>query len=93
MSTDEIKLKLKEEGFKFVYEWKDTPNFIYKPHAHKDKVKLYIVSGSLTFRIKGTEYKLKSGDNYDVPPETLHTALVGSKGCEYIVGEMIEGDS
>jgi hypothetical protein len=29
----------------------------------------------------------------DVPPQTPHTATVGPNGCDYIVGEMVEGDS
>ena len=85
--------KLKEEGFKHVYEWRDEPHVEYPEHAHEDRVSFYIIEGSLTFRINGETIELNKGDRYDVPPKTNHTAKVGPEGCSFVVGEMIEGDS
>jgi len=39
------------------------------------------------------DIELKKGDRFDLPPDQAHSTEVGSDGCSYIVGEMIEGDS
>ncbi len=93
MKTDSIKQQLRKEGFKHIYEWTDRPNAVYNEHHHKDKVKLSIVSGSITFTIDEEEKTLTAGKTLSIPPQTNHSAVVGPNGCTYIVGEMIEGDS
>lgn len=93
MKTDSVKEELEKEGFKHIYDWIDPPNETYDEHSHKDKVKLVIVSGSITFNLDGVERELKDGDKLLIPPNTKHSAVVGPKGCIYVVGEMIEGDS
>ena len=85
--------QLKNEGFKHIYEWKDAAGITYPEHSHKDKVTLFITEGSIVMNINKKEIFLKKGDRYDVPPRTSHTAIVGQEGCEYVVGEIIEGDS
>ena len=88
-----LKRKLTEEGFHHIYGWHDEPHVEYPAHAHKDKVSMYILAGSLTLRFGNEEIILKKGDRFDVPPGKEHTALVGPTGCDFLVGEMIEGDS
>lgn len=87
-----FKQLLQDRGFSYVYEWKDEAGTVYPEHAHKGHVSLYIISGSVTFSgdIQNT---LVAGNRFDVPIEARHTAIVGPEGCEYIVGEEIEGDS
>ncbi len=92
MNTEELKSKLIAEGFANVYEWKDEPGTRYESHAHKGKVSMFIISGSVTFS-GDFEKTLKMGDRFDVPPGTNHSAIVGPEGCGYVVGEEIEGDS
>lgn len=75
-----------------VFEWKDEPGFVYPSHHHKGKVSMYIVSGQVTFT-SGIDKTLKAGDFFDPPVGVEHTAVVGPDGCEYIVGEEIEGDA
>ena len=75
-----------------VYEWKDESGHVYQSHAHKGKTSLYVVQGQVTFT-SGINKTLKEGDLFDVPPGIEHTAIVGPEGCEFIVGEEIEGDS
>jgi mannose-6-phosphate isomerase-like protein (cupin superfamily) len=84
---------LKKEGFKHIYRWSDNSRITYPKHAHKDKVAMFITSGSIEIVFEDKTIKLKIGDRFDVPSESEHTALVGPDGCSYVVGEMIEGDS
>jgi len=85
---------LESEGFVHVYEWRDEPNVEYSAHAHKGKVTLFVDSGDVTFHFSdGTKRTVSSGERFDVPVGLGHSAKVGSGGCNYIVGEMIEGDS
>lgn len=92
MNREQLKQQLASEGFTHIYEWKDKPNVKYEEHEHKGKVSLYIISGSVTF--SGDFSKtLVAGDRFDVPVGAKHSAIVGPNGCEYIVGEEIEGDS
>jgi quercetin dioxygenase-like cupin family protein len=81
-----------KKEFPHVYTWVDEPFTEYPEHAHKGNVSLFITHGSVTF-FGSIEKTLKAGDRFDVPVGVLHTAKVGSDGCEYIVGEEIEGDS
>lgn len=91
MSPKEI---LQSEGFLHIYEWHDEPGTLYSKHAHKDKVSIFIENGEveLTFS-DGTKNILYAGDRFDVPIGIEHTAKVGQQGCDYIIGEMIKGDS
>ncbi len=84
--------QLKSEGFTHVFEWHDEPNTSYSEHAHKGKVSFYIVRGSVKFS-GGIDKTVKAGERFDVPPGVPHSAIVGPKGCDWVVGEEIEGDS
>jgi len=93
MNIEDFKLQLEKEGFKHVYAWRDEPGTVYAPHSHKDKVSFYIAEGSVDFEVDDKKMILKEGDCLDVLPGTKHSAKVGSEGCLFVVGEMIEGDS
>jgi mannose-6-phosphate isomerase-like protein (cupin superfamily) len=95
MNPETIIKQLHQEGFPHVYTWQDTAGVTYPQHAHKGSVCLFITSGSVIFTFPETnEQKTVSvGERFDVPVGVPHTAVVGSEGCGYIVGEMIEGDS
>jgi quercetin dioxygenase-like cupin family protein len=85
---------LKSEGFVHVYEWHDEPGVEYPLHSHKGRVTLFIQNGDLTFHFSdNTDCIVSSGQRFDVPVGLEHSATVGLNGCDYIVGEMIEGDS
>ncbi len=87
-----LKIELKEEGFAHIYDWSDKPNTEYPEHTHKGKVSFYITRGSVTFSgdIKTT---VSAGERFDVPVGVKHSAIVSPEGCDWIVGEEIEGDS
>ncbi len=89
----DIKQKLKEEGFMHVYEWKDEPDTEYPYHEHQDKVSIYVTRGYIKFYFQGFEKMINIGERFNVPPKQKHTATVGDEGCEYVIGEMIKGDS
>ena len=88
-----LRQQLKEEGFVHIFEWKDALNTEYDEHAHKGAVTIYILEGGLTFYFDNEEILLNEGERFDVPVGRSHRALVGSRGCHYLVGEMIHGDS
>lgn len=91
MSPQEI---LKSEGFVHIYEWHDEPGVKYEPHHHNGKVALFITKGDVTFHFSDNTTKtVKARERFDVPIGLEHGAEVGVEGCDYIVGEMIEGDS
>ncbi len=84
---------LEKEGFLHVYEWQDKPGTVYPEHSHQDRVTLFITEGSIDFTILGVTHQLRTGDRFDVSPGVPHSAVVGPQGCQYVVGEMIDGDS
>lgn len=89
----DLKQQLTEEGFVHIFEWNDTPNTVYEEHSHKGAVAMYILKGGLTFYFEDKEILLNEGERFDVPVGRSHRALVGPRGCHYLVGEMIHGDS
>lgn len=87
----EAKQELQNE-FPHVYEWTDAPGTTYPEHAHKGKVSIYVTRGSVIFS-GGIDRTVSGGERFDVPVAVPHSAVVGPDGCDYIVGEEIEGDS
>jgi mannose-6-phosphate isomerase-like protein (cupin superfamily) len=66
----------------------------YESHAHKGEVTLFITQGDVTFYFSDSTTKtISTGERFDVPKGVTHEAVVGKNGCDYVVGEMIEGDS
>jgi quercetin dioxygenase-like cupin family protein len=85
---------LQSENFIHIYEWHDEPGAEYPVHAHKGDVTLFIEKGSVIFHFSdNTTHTVKAGERFDVPIGLKHSAIVGAGGCDYVVGEMIEGDS
>lgn len=79
---------LKDEGFSDVYIWEDKPNFEYPEHTHEKLTVHVIISGSMELMdSKGAKRVLKSGQRYDIPAGTSHSAIMGPEGCRYVVGE------
>lgn len=84
---------LEKEGFASVYEWSDGPGVVYGEHQHEGAVTIFVTEGALSLTISGETKELRAGDRFDIPALTPHSALVGPDGCQYVVGEMILGDS
>ena len=92
--TEFYKKLLSDEGFKHVFVWHDDPGEVYELHAHKDKVALYVIEGEITLTFEdGDAQTVSKNERINVPVGKIHTAKAGSSGCDFVVGEMIEGDS
>jgi len=89
---EHLKKVLKNEGYPIVYEWKDEPNTKYENHSHRGKVSFFVLEGDVIFS-GGIQKTVRKNERIDVPIGVEHTAIVGSKGCMYIVGQEIEGDA
>ena len=92
MDKELLKQKLTDQGFPIVYEWTDEPGTVYEEHSHKGRVAFYVTKGSVTFS-GGIEKNVSAGEFIEVPIGVAHTALVSDEGCEYVVGQEIEGDA
>lgn len=93
MNVEKLRKKLEEDGFVHIYEWHDDPYTKYPPHRHKGRVGIYILKGDINFSLRNETIILSPGDYFEVPINIEHAAEVGDLGCDYVVGEMIEGDS
>jgi hypothetical protein len=87
-----LKKVLETEGFPIIYEWHDKPGTVYENHAHQGKVSFYVLEGSVRL-FGGIQKVISTGERFDVPVEIEHSAIVLESGCEYIVGQEIEGDA
>lgn len=92
MDVSQLKSLLEKEGFPIIYEWEDKPNTKYLEHFHKGKVSFYVLKGSVTF-YGGINQVVSAGERIDVPIGIKHSAIVGSDGCKYLVGQEIKGDA
>jgi quercetin dioxygenase-like cupin family protein len=62
------------------YRWSNGPGDVYAAHQHPyDKV-IYVVSGSILFRVPGEQLELHAGDRLDLPRGKNHDAVVGDEG-------------
>jgi quercetin dioxygenase-like cupin family protein len=70
------------------YSWSNSPGDRYAPHSHGYEKVLYCVEGSIRFVLEseGRTLELGPGDRMVLPPETVHSAIVGAAGCTCIEG-------
>jgi hypothetical protein len=84
--------QFEEEGFASVYEWQDPAGTVYPEHSHEGKVSIFVTDGSITFDFSGEKKEILAPRRFDIPPNTPHSAVVGSAGWIAIIGEEIESD-
>ena len=84
---DELMAKLKTEA-SGCYTWSNGPGDRYAAHTHNYEKVLYCVDGSITFNLEaeGRNLELKPGDRMVLAAGTVHSAVVGSRGCTCIEG-------
>ena len=87
MILTKLKKEMKEEAFKDIYVWEDKPGKLYEPHSHKWETKLVIIAGSIKIKTTGKWKTLKAGDSIYIKYNQIHEAVVGNRGCKYLVGE------
>lgn len=84
--------KILRKEFPIVRVLKHTPHFVYQGHENKGKVSFFVVRGSVQF-YGGIQKTINQGERFNVTPGVLHGAVVGDKGCVYVIGQEIEGDA
>jgi quercetin dioxygenase-like cupin family protein len=84
---DELMARLRSEA-SGCYSWSNGPGDRYAPHTHDYEKVLYCVDGSITFVLEDQHRRLelKAGDRMVLPPGTMHSAIVGERGCTCIEG-------
>lgn len=62
--------------------WSNGPGDTYAPHSHSYHKVLFCAGGSITFKVEpgGDAFELRPGDRLDIPPGTVHSAVVGPEG-------------
>lgn len=88
-SPDEpaLRHRMEAEGLN-PYMWSNGPGDRYAPHSHGYNKVIYVVSGSIRFRLPELEesVKLKPGDRLDLTAGTVHDAIVGEEGVRCLEG-------
>jgi quercetin dioxygenase-like cupin family protein len=86
-TSEKFKQDLYKEGFKTVFVWEDRPNAKYSAHTHPCKTVHIVLKGSITITSEGEVKTCRPFERFDVEANTIHSALIGSEGCTYIIGE------
>lgn len=76
-----IRERFKDEDLR-PHPWANGPDDVYAPHSHHyDKV-LYVVEGTITFRLPESNHEIfmQAGDRLDIPAGVEHEAIVGPEG-------------
>lgn len=77
---------LEQEGFE-VRAWRDPADRIYGEHCHDCDESLWIVRGSMRFRVGDCDYLLGPGDRLHLPAQVAHQAIAGPDGAAYLIGQ------
>jgi len=83
----ELLNQLESEGFTHTFVWQDGPGARYPDHTHAGLTAHIILDGEMTLTVSGRSQTYRSGDRCDVEAGAVHSALMGPRGCRYIVGE------
>jgi len=87
MQESEIIAQLQREGFSHTYVWEDAPNVRYPDHTHRMETAHIISSGEMTLTMEGKSKTYRAGERCDVPADAVHSAVMGPRGCRYLIGE------
>ena len=83
----ELREQMRREGLS-PYTWSNDSHYTYTAHMHSYEKVLYCVQGSIRFVLpeqvnaegKAEYIDLTPGDCMILPPNTLHSAIVGAQG-------------
>ena len=87
MTEQEWHEQLKQEGFQNIRTHTDSPDTVYRSHAHTTTNPHIVLAGHLRLVMDSGTVLLNPGDRYDIPAGVKHSAEVGADGCTFIVGE------
>jgi quercetin dioxygenase-like cupin family protein len=83
-----LERQLRDEGFRRVYVWEDSPHALYPDHTHAVDTAHVILAGEMTLACQGTTATYAAGERPpDVPAGIVHSARMGPDGCRYLIGE------
>ncbi len=82
----ELEEVLLEDGFD-PFAWIDQPDKRYELHAHSHDEMIWVIRGSMRFKVGDRRFDLGPGDKLALPRGHQHEASVGADGCEYLVGQ------
>lgn len=82
----DLHASLEAEGYS-VLSWSDSAGTRYEPHSHDHDESLWLIRGEMTFGIGGRDYALGAGDRLLLPRGTVHSAVAGTAGAAYLVGQ------
>ncbi len=79
--AEKLNTLLADEGLS-AYSWSNRPGDHYPAHTHAFHKVIYVVAGSITFRLPGCDGNvlLEAGDRLDLPAGVRHDAEVGAQG-------------
>lgn len=83
----ELTKQLQAEGFSHTFVWQDGPRALYPDHTHAGLTAHIILDGEMTLTMGGESHTYGAGDRCDVAAGAVHSALMGPRGCRYLVGE------
>ncbi len=75
------------EGFDRLYVWRDGPNTVYPEHTHAVTTAHVVLAGEMIVTAEGRSRRVRAGERFDVPANTVHSARMGPEGCEYLIAE------
>jgi mannose-6-phosphate isomerase-like protein (cupin superfamily) len=87
MNERELRKQLEAEGFFDTFVWQDGPETFYPDHRHERLTAHIILDGEMAITMDGASQTYRAGDRCDVPAGAVHSALMGLRGCRYLVGE------
>jgi len=87
MDEAHLTCQLRSEGFSHVYVWEDGPNACYPDHTHRMETAHFILSGEMTLTMASQPKTYRAGERCDVPANAVHSAIMGPRGCRYLIGE------
>ena len=87
INEHELQKQLEAEGFEHTFVWQDGPKAFYPDHTHAGLTAHIILNGEMTLTMDGASQTYRVGDRCDVPAGAVHSALMGPRGCRYLVGE------
>jgi mannose-6-phosphate isomerase-like protein (cupin superfamily) len=82
-----LERRLQSEGFLHTYVWQDGPNVSYSDHTHVQETAHVILEGEMKLTHDGVTRTYAAGERCDVPAGAVHSALMGPRGCRYLIGE------
>lgn len=87
MNESEVAAQLRREGFSHTYVWEDGPHTRYGDHTHPVETAHIVLRGEITLTMDGKANTYREGERCDVPANAVHSAIMGPKGCRYLIGE------